>query len=149
MIFNSWFKAGDFSFASDEDYEPVLEKVEFFSAFWMNQPSLSVLSMTRYFTLFAFMCDAPCCYDKSSATDAAFNFTQELRNLYMSMCNLREKSRLASKKTVSMDSTLGEEKLPDVTEFLKGSVNEEADLDPIARAVKEGLLDGFKKKKEE
>ena len=122
-----------------------MEKVEFFSAFWMNQPSLSVLSMTRYFTLFAFMCAAPCCYDKSSATDAAFNFTQKLRNLYTSMCNLREKSRLASKKTVSMDSMVGEERLPDVTELLKGSVDEEADLDSIAKAAKEGLLDGFKK----
>lgn len=162
LIFNSWFKAGDFLFASDTEYNCVLERVERFSSFWLNQPELSALSMARYIVLFSSISNDVRYDNKPLNTRVVWDFPHQLREISLMMHNLREESRLAASKRAPEDverevdeSSPSEEKeknVPDVLEFIRrqqedfdplGLEDVSKDYDPVAKAAKEGLLDDF------
>ena len=156
LIFNSWHKAGDFLFASDDSYERLLERVERFSAFWLNQPEMSVLSMARYIVLFSSISNDVRYDNKSLDTRVVWDFPQQLHEISLMMYNLREESRLAASKYASEDV---EKDACDITKLRNASMMEDPDpfgleeyeksvsddYDPVAKAAKEGLLDDFLK----
>lgn len=156
LIFNSWFKAGDFLFASDTEYDRVLEQVETFSSFWLNQPEMSVLSMARYIVLLSSVSSDVRFHNKPLNTKAVWDFPYRLREISLVMRNLREESRLAALKHASEDV---EKDACDITKLRNASMMEDPDpfgleeyeksvsddYDPVAKAAKEGLLDDFLK----
>lgn len=174
LIFNSWHKVGDFLFASDDSYERLLERVERFSAFWLNQPEMSVLSMARYIVLFSSISNDVRYDNKSLDTRVVWDFPQQLHEISLMMHNLWEESRLAASKYASEDEekeavapySFAREKeiktekvIQDISKIVfdcgeenPNSLESEEceksvsdDYDPVAKAAKEGLLDDFLK----